>query len=582
MLSKKSMLYKKLFLTYTVVVVCLIGGFDFYLIHYVVSNSRIERLSLGERLGYDVNEMLNEIENSNKFIVHNMYYDSMVTKDIIYFLNNSTNDYLKNKLDIFSNSNQFTYAGIENFVANAFISNDKIENIIFISEKFQEVKSFNKFKQIYTQSIEDYEGTIKNLAHTFFYENKLFYVNKINNPETLLEEGKLIIIYNLDDINRIISNYGIKYNVLLLDEGAKTMYVPEGDYSDYSDEYLKILSNLKEGEEYQHSTITSVTKIERSDNLSIISKISMKELIEAPHLFFSSIILVDFILIAVTFFILKFKIEKLTNRTDMILTAMEEVKAGNLNVHIPIDNERDEVSYISNHFNQMCAELDKYINKSYLAEINQKKAEMIALQNQINPHFLYNTLECIRMKALCNGDKDVGKMLYNLSFLFRKQVKDKDLITLQSELEYCTRYMEIFKFRYHEKFDFKINCPEELFDNEMIKFTIQPLIENYFVHGIRLEEDNNFVEINVMKENEDIKIIIDDNGKGISEEKLAEITQNISKGVDIKMVDQSIGIINAQTRIVGTYGERYGIKLENNSIGARVIITIPCKRGLSI
>ncbi len=79
---------------------------------------------------------------------------------------------------------------------------------------------------------------------------------------------------------------------------------------------------------------------------------------------------------------------------------------------------------------------------------------MISLQNQINPHFLYNTLESIRMKAICNGDKEVGKMLYILSVLFRNQLKDKNIITINTELKYCTKYVELFKFRYNDLFDF--------------------------------------------------------------------------------------------------------------------------------
>ena len=102
MLAKKSMLYNNLFLTYSLVIICLIGGFDLYLINYVVSESKSNRISLGEQLGYNANELLKEIENSNKFIVSSMYYDYMLSNDIIYFLNNHSNDYLKNKLDSFS------------------------------------------------------------------------------------------------------------------------------------------------------------------------------------------------------------------------------------------------------------------------------------------------------------------------------------------------------------------------------------------------------------------------------------------------------------------------------------------------
>lgn len=104
---KKSMLYKKLFFTYTIVVIFLIGIFDVYLINYVKSNNKRNRFYLGEKLAYDVGEIMKEIENSNKYIVNNMYYDYMLNEDIISFLKKDTNDYLKGKLDTFSTNNQF-------------------------------------------------------------------------------------------------------------------------------------------------------------------------------------------------------------------------------------------------------------------------------------------------------------------------------------------------------------------------------------------------------------------------------------------------------------------------------------------
>ncbi len=97
----------------------------------------------------------------------------------------------------------------------------------------------------------------------------------------------------------------------------------------------------------------------------------------------------------------------------------------------------------------MCRKLDAYIQKSYLAEIEKKNAQLQALQSQINPHFLYNTLEAIRMKAICNGDRDVGKMLYSMSVLFRSQLKDADWITIGQELDYCKQYLELFEYRYN-------------------------------------------------------------------------------------------------------------------------------------
>jgi len=164
-------------------------------------------------------------------------------------------------------------------------------------------------------------------------------------------------------------------------------------------------------------------------------------------------------------------------------------------------------------------------------------------------------------------------MLYGLAVVFRSQIKEDNIITLAKEVYYCKKYVELFEFRYKNKFKFEFNFPEIYIQVSIIKFIIQPIIENYFVHGIRLEDENNILSINIYEAEDDLIIEIKDNGKGMPEsqiiEKLNEMNQEgNSQG--------SIGLLNVHRRMVATYGNDYGLGIRhNNPNGLIVTIKIP-------
>ncbi|MBY0754712.1 histidine kinase [Clostridium sardiniense] len=580
MRARKSMIYKRLFIVYISVILLLITALDIYFINRVHKENIDNNMYVNEKVAYDVNDVLNEMTNSSNSIVETMYNDSYVVDDIIHFLNTDNVTYLKSKLNKFSQSNEYFYRGVEHFTRNSFISNSSLIDISFIGYDRMETRSFNRTNQIAVEKInKSYIFNNKNFSNVICKKNAVSFVKEIRNPTSLKSEGLIVLTYDLNNISNIVKKYNDEYEVMVLDENEFVVYDSNKDFEyKYYDDFPKLENGQDivklDNQEYY------VYKITSKSNLTTVAKFNRNSVRSLPKGFLNSLIAVDIILFIIALGVLIIKLKKFSDRTDNILIAMEKVRNGDLNVSIPIDekkDENDEIRYISENFNDMCRDLNKYIEKSYLAELDQKKAEMIALQNQINTHFLYNTLECIRMTAICNGDKEVGKMLYTLAFLFRKQVKDKDVITISDELEYCTKYIEIFKFRYDEKFNFKINCDESLLDKEIIKFTLQPIIENYFVHGIRLDDFDNYLEINIIKDGTDIIIMVKDNGNGTTKERINSINNSL-KNRDYE--GKSIGITNAHERIVIAYGDDYGIGLElNNGRGVMVVIKLPCREG---
>ncbi|MBZ9689298.1 histidine kinase [Clostridium estertheticum] len=571
---KKSMIYKRIFSINMLMIFFLLASLDIYFIKKEVSNIKENSLYINAKVAYDVNEEINNINNSTNSIIKNMYNDNYIINDVVNFLNMDGVSYLKYKLDRFSSSKDYFYKGVESFTRSSFNINDSLSNISFVSYSRAETSSFNRLNQIKVKKNKmDKLGENYNFSSIVCEKNIISYIREIRDPETLQSKGEIICTYDLDRLKNIVNKYEEKYQVMVLDNSGYVVYDSNNEYEYRKYPYFSKV--MKDGQEVQLDKNYYINKALNASTLVTIVKTPKVKITDLPGKFFSSLFLINILLFIIVERVLHIKLNKLSDRMDAILMAMGKVKNGELDISIPITKENDEINYISQNFNDMCKSLNQYIEKSYLAELNQKNAEMVALQNQINPHFLYNTLESIRMKAICNGDKEVGKMIYTLAFLFRKQVKEKNIITVKSELEYCEKYLEIFKFRFDDKFEYSVDCEEELLDKEIIKFTLQPLIENYFFHGISLENNDNKLSIQVRRENEDMIIYIVDNGNGISKERIKSLNDMLEKRINL---DESIGLLNAHERITIKYGKNYGIKLiENKDKGIMVVVKLPCK-----
>lgn len=575
MRKNKSTVYKRIFIMNTIMVVFLIVSLDIYFVKNIVRNVKEMQFYINEKVVNDVNEELNKIYDHSNNLVNDIYIDELIIRDIIDFLNMDTITYLKYKIDKLSNSDNYYYKGIENFTKLSFLENDNLKEITFVSFNRNEQSTFNRLNQIAVKKIDQHKFyTNGELLKSLSDKDTISFIREINNPVDLKKEGLILLTYDLRYLNYIYEEYDRKTNIIVLDNNGYVIYDSKEmlNYEPYIF-YEKVI-NSEKNKKLMLDDSYYVENILSDGNIRAISIIKAQELEGLPNA------ILIFIFIGLILFILSqgvsyFKLKVLGDRTNNILNAMDKVKNGNLDVEISLTSDSDEINYIAENFNYMCKDLNKYIDKIYKAELEQKKCEMLALQIQINPHFLYNTLESIRMKAICNGDKEVGKMLYTLSFLFRKQLKEKNIISIENELDYCKKYIEIFKFRYYDSFQFFIECDEEVKQMQIIKFALQPLVENYFIHGIRLEDEDNILKIIVSKEENNIIIKIIDNGRGIDDVKLCLLNENIKNR---KYEGDSIGIINVHERIVLEYGKAYGVRLFKTEDKENIVmIKIPCK-----
>lgn len=224
----------------------------------------------------------------------------------------------------------------------------------------------------------------------------------------------------------------------------------------------------------------------------------------------------------------------------------------------------------------------KFITKPIEEQVKEeqkllRKAEFDLLQSQINPHFLYNTLDAIVWSAEAGNQKQVVSMVGNLSDFFRLSLnKGKENVLIREELQHVRSYLEIQQIRYQDILTFEINVPEEFHEYRIPKLTIQPIVENALYHGIKNKRGGGKITIYAEEKRDHFTIVVEDTGKGMDEERLRQVRKAIRNGTPEKNV--VYGLYNVNERIRLNFGEGYGIHLESIlNKGTRVRIRLPKK-----
>lgn len=242
---------------------------------------------------------------------------------------------------------------------------------------------------------------------------------------------------------------------------------------------------------------------------------------------------------------------------------IKEVGKGNFVHHFTV-KRKDEIGQLARGVEEMIIDLQSLIKRTTQSQLKQKEAEFKALQNQINPHFLYNTLESINMKAILNDQLEIAEMVSTLGRLFKLSInKGEAIVKLQHELEHVEEYMKIQKMRYQEKIDYHINFDSRLRELYTIKLILQPIVENAIYHGLENKATDGMIIIDGKIIENSILISIHDNGIGMENEELGRIQKVIKslEQVDSKM--KNIGIKNVNDRLKLYFGEQYGLSIES-------------------
>ena len=292
------------------------------------------------------------------------------------------------------------------------------------------------------------------------------------------------------------------------------------------------------------------------------------------------ILALSLLFIVILYVTLKKTFSKYQTQVVDLVETIHDIAQGEQGKRIDLTKKDQELLLIAETTNDMLDRLERNIHDIYQLELSQKDANMRALQAQINPHFMYNTLEFLRMYAVMENQNELADIIYEFSSLLRNNISDERETTLKQEVEFCRKYSYLCMVRYPKSIAYGFKIDPGLEEMRIPKFTLQPLVENYFAHGVDHRRTDNVISIKALKQEGYVEILVVDNGRGMSAEKLAEIQTKLAQRTFEHTVDysgkrQSIGIVNVHERFVLYFGDRYNISVESmEHQGVRYRITI--------
>jgi two-component system sensor histidine kinase YesM len=392
-------------------------------------------------------------------------------------------------------------------------------------------------------------------------------------------EGQIFII---DSNEKIYTNESSNF---ITGKGLNNEYIKE--------EFIK---NMKPGSNSFYITNSKVrmvgvyTKIEAMDSymLNVISIDSMLDYTSMiRNMFMAGTLILITILSIVTYFITSIILKRLY----IIIQTMKTIQQGDFSVEIPV-RSNDEIGELAHHFRKMLRKINELIQEAVNKRAATKEAELRALQTQIDSHFIYNTLENIKMMAEIEDQYAISDSLTSLGAMMRYNMKwNSEYTTLRDEINHIKNYLSLMNMRFDNRLKLSINVDEKLMEHDLLKMSLQPIVENTIKHGLRevFDEIEGHITINAASHGKVLKIEVIDNGVGMKVDELFLLNKKITDIPTVKNnskqndTDNStnntstgIGLKNVNERIKLFYGDDYGIEVDSEiNMYTKVIMTLP-------
>lgn len=402
---------------------------------------------------------------------------------------------------------------------------------------------------------------------------------ELKSTDGITAEGVFLVDLNLSVINDICShiNLGKRGYVFIVDPKGNIVYHPDQQliYSNLRTERIPDVVHAKSGSTFiaNDSDGKRIYSVQDANfGWKIVGVAYTDELLTDKTTIRNTILVYALCGLAVTLILSLLLSHRLTRPIKELQADMRQVEKGNFDIQTQI-GQMNEIGQLGRTFNMMVSRIKNLMQEIIQTQEHKRKSELQLLQAQINPHFLYNTLDSIVWMAEQKRHEEVVLMTSALSKLFRASItKDQELIPIRVEIEHITNYLLIQKMRYHEQLDYIIDISDGILSYKTLKILLQPFVENAIYHGIRNGPEVGMVTIRGREDNGRVVFEVEDNGLGMSPEQLARIW-----AVDEESpIGKGIGIHNVNERIRLHFGHDHGVKIRSEmEAGTCVTITIP-------
>ena len=394
------------------------------------------------------------------------------------------------------------------------------------------------------------------------------------------KEGVFFIDLNYSAISELCdqSTVGTKGYAFILDARGNIVYHPQQQqlYNELQTENISLIMDTED------DTVLTGTgsngklySISRSDKTgwTVVDCTNVRELLSKSRQAQSIYVLTAVILVIVALLFSRFMARSITLPIQKLRDSMEKVQEGDFSVSDVVVDSDNEIGSLTKSFDVMTHRIQELMEQNVHEQEEKRKSELKALQSQINPHFLYNTLDSIIWMAEGKKYEEVVLMTASLARLLRQSISNEDeVVPIANEVEYAKGYLTIQKMRYKDKLEFQIDVDPSILHIPLIKLVLQPIIENAIYHGLKYKESKGLLIIKgFMKDGNAVLQVIDD-GVGMDEETLAHIYDKHK----VNYHSNGVGVYNVQKRLKLYYGEDYGITYTSElGKGTTATITIP-------